>query len=128
MSPVQRPSELELQVLSVLWENGPLTARDVNERMPDGKTRAYTTVLSVLQGMERKGLVAHRSEGRTHVYRAKPTRERILGPMLRGLVRNVFGGSPSAVMQHLLEDTDVSDDEREAIRKLLDEEGGEVDP
>ena len=64
MSPVARPSELELQVLAVLWREGALTAREVSACMPDGKARAYTTVLSVLQVMEKKGLVKHRPDGR----------------------------------------------------------------
>ena len=49
------PSPLELQVLSVLWEHGDCTVRTVLENLPDGRDRAYTTALSVLQTMERKG-------------------------------------------------------------------------
>ena len=52
-----KPSDLEMQVLSVLWERGPSTAREVLEAMPDGKKRAYTSVLSVMQVMEKKGLL-----------------------------------------------------------------------
>ena len=52
----QRPSDLELQVLAVLWRRGPSTAREVMEALPDGKHRAYTTVLSVMQVMEKKEL------------------------------------------------------------------------
>ena len=63
-----KPSDLELQVLSVLWDHGPRTVREILERIPDGKERAYTTVLTILQGMSRKGLVTHTQEGAAHVY------------------------------------------------------------
>jgi len=116
----QKPSELETQVLSVLWERGPSTVRDVRGAMPDGKKRAYTTVLSVLQVMERKGLVKHRARGRAHVYEPAVTRSQVLHPMLRGLVENVFGGSASAAVQHLLQGSDVSEADMLEIRALLD--------
>ena len=53
-----QPAEFELQVLGVLWEHGPSTVREVLERLPDGKPRAYTSVLSVMQVMQKKGLLA----------------------------------------------------------------------
>ncbi len=116
-----KPSELELQVLSVLWERGPLTARETLAAMPDGKERAYTTVLSVLQGMEKKGLVRHTRRGTAHVYHPEVTRQQALGPILRRLVSHVFGGSPAAAMQQLLSETNVDDEELRRIRALIDQ-------
>lgn len=121
-----KPSDLELQVLSVLWQSGPSTAREVRQAMPDGKRRAYTTVLSVLQVMEKKGLVTHTSKGLAHVYRPAVTKRRVLRPLLRSLVTNVFGGSPALAMAHLLSETDVSDSELRQIRKLLKTHGGDA--
>ena len=63
-----RPSELELQILSVLWERGPLPIRAIREALPDGKDRAYTTVLTLVQIMEKKGSWATPSQGQAHVY------------------------------------------------------------
>ncbi|MBX7255839.1 MAG: BlaI/MecI/CopY family transcriptional regulator [Candidatus Hydrogenedentes bacterium] len=121
MKSASRPSELELQVLALMWENGPLTAREVSALMPDGKSRAYTTVLSVLQVMEKKGLVSHTQDGRANRYAAKAAKRAVLGPMLRQMVANVFGGSPSAAVQHLLQETKVSADELSEIRKVIAE-------
>ena len=121
MTNVPQPSDLELQVLSVLWKQGPSTVRDLLAVMPDGKERAYTTILSVMQVMEKKGFVRHTASGRTHVYRAIATRRKVLGPMLRGLVRNVFGGDPSLVVQQLVEETGLSAEDMVEIRKVLDE-------
>jgi BlaI family transcriptional regulator, penicillinase repressor len=116
-----QPSDMELQILSVLWEEGPSTVRDVLGALPDGKPRAYTTVLSMMQVMEKKGLLAHSVKGKTHIYRPRVKRQQVLGPMLQGIVQNVFGGKPSGVLQCLLEARGVSDEELDAIHRLIEE-------
>jgi predicted transcriptional regulator len=114
-----KPSDLEMQVLSVLWERGPSTAREVLEAMPDGKKRAYTSVLSVMQVMERKGLLAHTSKGTAHVYEPAVDRRDILQPFMRRLLTEVFGGRPAAFVQALLSETSVSDADLAEMRRLL---------
>ena len=116
-----KPSELELQVLSVLWERGPSTARQVLEAMPDGKARAYTTVLTVMQVMEKKRLLTHTRDGVAHVYRPAVSKRHVLRPLLRGLVDRIFGGSTSAAVQQLLAETDVTEADLARIRDLLRE-------
>ena len=118
-----RPSELELQVLSVLWERGPSTVREVLEAMPDGKRRAYTTILSVMQVMEKKGLLNHRRKGLAHVYRPRVRKGEILRPLMRGLLQNVFGGRPSEALQYLLTDADIDEAELNEIRRLIQQYG-----
>lgn len=115
-----QPSNLEMQVLSVLWARGPLGARQVLEELPDKKERAYTTVLSVMQVMEKKGLLRHETEGNRHIYAPRVKKSDVLGSFLRGLVSNVFGGSAANAMQHLLQTTPVSEDEIQEMRALLD--------
>ena len=117
------PSEFELQVLGVLWRDGPSTVRQILDRLPDGKKRAYTSVLSVMQVMEKKGLLAHEKVkgGLAHVYHAKVTQRKVMGPMMRGMVAKVFGGNPAAAFQQLLSETEVSTDEIAQIREMLDE-------
>ena len=116
-----RPSELELQVLGVLWDRGPSTVRDVMSAMPDGKRRAYTTVLSVLQVMEKKGLATHAVKGRAHLYRASVRRTRVVRPVLKDLVAHLFAGSTTAAVQQLLREGDVTPEDLDEIRRLLDE-------
>lgn len=123
--PTEKPSELELQVLSLLWRSRPMTAREVLEAMPDRKPRAYTTILSVMQVMEKKGLLKRDSQAVTHVWRPAVTRRQVLGPMLRAMVRNVFGGSASAVLQQLLSAESVDREELDEIRRVLDEHAAE---
>jgi len=127
MSP-KEPSRLELQVLSVLWERGRATVREVQEALPDGKTRAYTTVLTVLQVMEKKGLLTHVSEGNTHVYQPTTTRRQTIGPVLKNLVRQLFGGSPATVMQQLLAEHEVSPEELARLKQLIAEQEAKAQP
>jgi predicted transcriptional regulator len=119
--PQLEPSDLELQILSLLWANGPMTARQVLEGMPDGKRRAYTSILSAMQVMEKKGLLSHKAAGNMHVYRPKVERGRVLGRMLRRWVDQILGGEPAAAVQLLLQQTPVSAQELAEIRRLVDE-------
>jgi predicted transcriptional regulator len=122
ISTPKEPSRLEMQVLALLWERGPATVREVQEALPDGKTRAYTTVLTVLQVMEKKGLLTHVSQGNTHVYQPTTTRRQTLGPVLKNLVRQLFGGSPATAMQHLLAESEVSPEELAKLKQLIAEQ------
>ena len=114
-----RPSELELQILSVLWEQGPLPIRAIRQALPDGKLRAYTTVLTLTQILEKKGFVGHTVEGQAHVYHPLVTRRQVLRPLMRELLRNVFGGRPADVVQCLLDSSRLDEDELAQIRQAL---------
>ncbi len=116
-----KPSDLEMQILSVLWDRGASTAREVLEAMPDGKRRAYTSILSVMQVMEKKGLLKHTNRGVAHVYSPAMSKKKIIQPFMHKVVNEVFGGRPSAMMQALLTETPVSDDELARIHKLLEQ-------
>jgi len=113
------PSRLEMQVLSVLWKHGPCTVREVLGAMPDGKARAYTTILSVMQVMERKGLVSHVARGKAHVYASCMSRAKATGPLLRNLVKHVFGGSALAALQQFLSEAAVDRKELKEMRNLI---------
>ena len=89
--PIQ-PSNLELQALSVLWHEGPSTVSAVHESLPDGKDRAYTTVLTIMQNLERKNLVKRERVGRAHVYSATHTQQSIIRRATQDYLTNAFGG------------------------------------
>ena len=114
-----KPSDLEMQILSVLWDNGDSTAREVMEAIPDGKKRAYTSILSVMQVMEKKGLLKHKNRGTTHVYSPAADRNKIIQPFMRKILNEVFGGKPSAMMQALLTETSINDSEMKQIQKII---------
>jgi BlaI family transcriptional regulator, penicillinase repressor len=117
------PSDFELQILGTLWESGPATVRQVMARLGDGKERAYTSVLSVLQVMQKKGLLSADKEagGLAHVFRPLVSRKQVVGPLLRGLVAKVFGGRTHTAVQHLLDEDHVDRAEIERLRDLLDQ-------
>jgi BlaI family transcriptional regulator, penicillinase repressor len=114
-----KPSDLEMQILAVLWERGPSTTREVLEAMPDRKKRAYTSILSVMQVMEKKGLLTHTNKGTAHVYHPAVDRHKVLQPLMHRLLNQVFGGRPAAVMQALLNDASVSEADLDEMRRLL---------
>jgi len=118
----KKPSEFELQILGVLWERPGLTVRDVRDRLPDGKERAYTSVLSVMQVMRKKGLLEKEKNpagGGGDLWTAVVGRDEISRPILRRLTDQVFRGRPSLVMQQLLDAENLDPGEVEEIRKLL---------
>ena len=121
-----RPSELELQVLGVLWDRGPSPVREILEAMPDGKDRAYTTILSVLQVLEKKGLVRHTRQGQSNVYHPKLKRGQVLAPLMRDLLRNAFGGSPARALQSLLDGAEVKPEEIQEIRRVIERAESEI--
>ncbi len=119
----QQPSDLELQILSILWDRGTATVREILDALPDGKRRAYTSVLSVVQVMEKKGLVKRQRErtGLAHVYRAGVSQGRVVGPLLEGMVRKLFRGNPAAAVQQILTETKADAEQIEEVRRFLDE-------
>lgn len=116
------PSDLELQILATLWRRGPSTAREVLEDLPDQKQRAYTSVLSVMQVMQKKGLLTVSDRrGLANVFTPTATQKQTLTPILRAMVKRIFHGSPAAAMQHLLDADTVTDSDLAEMRRLLDE-------
>ncbi len=114
-----KPSDLEMQILSVLWDNGDSTVREVMGALPDGKKRAYTSVLSVMQVMEKKGLLKHKNRGTSHIYSPAVERKKIIQPFMRKVLNEVFGGKPSVLMQALLTETSINDNEMKEIQKII---------
>jgi BlaI family transcriptional regulator, penicillinase repressor len=117
--PISKPSEVELQVLKVLWRDGPCSVRDVQARMSDGKSRAYTTVLTTMQVMEKKGMLSHTRRGLAYIYSPAVSERKVTGNILRDLLRNVFS-SPTAVMQNLLSEGNISDEEAREIQTMIE--------
>ena len=87
---IATPTNLELQALTVLWALGEATVREVWESFPDGKERAYTTILTILQNLERKGLVRKKVKDRTNNYIPKGKKGLTLRPFLSGIVQRLF--------------------------------------
>lgn len=109
------PSERELDVLRVLWEIGTGSVRDVHDRLSPDLELAFNTVQTVLRNMEDKGLVGHRSEGRTFIYFPKHTREQVTSRFLT----KVFGGALDQFVLSMLQVADASPKELRELEDLI---------
>ena len=121
-----RPTNAELAILSVLWNRGPSTVREVHEALGEQRDAAvgYTTVLKLLQIMTDKKLVKRDTRARTHVYAAAVSEATTRGHLLSDLVDRAFGGSSLALVLQALSTTRATPAELEQIRRLLDERKG----
>lgn len=113
------PSKLELQALSVLWKNGPSTVADVLQSLPDGKERAYTTVLTILQKLERKKLVTTIRSAKAHLYKANCQLNHIIQPIIDELVLHAFGGRLSEAVLAILSTGSLTLEEKQTIERQL---------
>ena len=116
---VQLPTEAELEILNVLWANGPSTVRDVHTL--GGKATGYTTVLKQMQVMVEKGLLERCERFRSHVYEARIAKERTQQQLTRNLVQRAFDGSAKNLVLGALSSQKVSPEELKEIREMLDE-------
>jgi len=117
---IHRLGDLQLQILRILWERGEASVADVLDNL-NGSELAYTTVATMLRKMETRGLVAHRAEGRSFVYRPKVKAEDISHRMSNHLVDRLFEGSLFDAVNHLLTTREVSREELAKIEQLIAE-------
>jgi predicted transcriptional regulator len=113
--------ELQYAIMRVLWEEGEATVARVQERLAAGETheRALTTIATMLTKMEKKGVVAHRSEGRIFVYRAVVQEDAVRRSMVSELTERLFGGDYGALVSHLLDEQDIDKAELQRLRSLV---------
>jgi len=114
------PTERELQALKVLWQLGEATVREITAAIHErGDELAYTTVLSLLQVMEQKGLVGHTATGKVYSYFAKADRDRTFQRLARGFLERVFDGSLDEYVLHALEARRLSPEELRRLEQLI---------
>lgn len=116
-----KPTQAELEILSVLWEKETATVREVHERLNAQKPTGYTTVLKLLQLMDEKNLVERDKANRAHVYRAKIKQSDTGRQMLGDVLQKVFGGSALKLVQQVLENETTSKEELKEIRRMIQE-------
>jgi BlaI family penicillinase repressor len=114
-----RLGDLQLRIMKILWAREEATVADVFEELGKGADLAYTTVATMLRKMEGRGLITHRSEGRSFVYRAKVASEAVSRSMIDHLVDRMFEGNLTAAVNHLLTTRDVSRAELKELERLI---------
>jgi len=115
----EQPTAGELEVLKVLWDRGPSTVREVMDVLNAVRPRAYTSVMSLLNVMTDKKLLAREARGRAFVYKPRTDRGRTLGRMVGDLLGRAFEGSTTQLVAHLLDQTKPSAAELEEIRRTI---------
>ena len=114
-----RFTDRELDIIEVLWRQGPSTVAEVREALDDDL--AYNTVLTMLRVLEEKGHVARELEGRAHRYHPTVERAHASRSALERVTERLFGGSAAAVLLELVGRGGLDDEELRQMRDLLDE-------
>jgi predicted transcriptional regulator len=115
-------TDRQFAALAVLWERGPLTVRELMAHLPRGQRQPYTTVLGLLQNMEKAGLVRHVEEGQAYRYVPALTRREATGTLLRDFVARFFRGSAEALVLGLVDARELSPGELGEIEARLNQD------
>ena len=117
--------ELQLAIMRVLWEEGEATVSRVHEALPADKSRALTTIATMLTKMEKKGVVKHRTEGRQFVYLPTVSEDAVTRSMVADLTQRLFSGNVTELVSHLLQDQEIDGEELGRLRALIAQRAAE---
>ena len=115
-----RLGDLQLRIMKVLWERRGSSVAEVLDALDDSDASlAYTTIATMLRKMEVRGLVSHRTEGRSFIYAPQVEEGDVSRSMANHLVDRLFEGSLFDAVSHLLTTREVSKDELKQLEKLI---------
>ncbi len=123
--PSTQPTEVELQILRILWEHGPSTAREIHNQLSGARETNYSTTVKMLSVMLDKKLVKRDETVRPQVYRTATTQGRTQERMLKDLIQKAYDGSVGSLVMQALSSQKSSPDELAEIRRLLNELEGD---
>jgi predicted transcriptional regulator len=115
------PSHAELEILRILWKNGPQTVRDVHTALGRIRPVGYTTVLKTMQLMAEKGLVTRDESERSHVYSAALPEQSVKRRLVSDLLERAFDGSAAQLVMQALSEKTASPEDIRKIRQMLKE-------
>lgn len=115
------PTELELEILKILWDDSPLPVRDVRARLETqaGRPLAHSSVITMLNIMHRKGFVRRKRDGKSFLFSPKLKKDAVAGNIVGDVLSRVFEGSASELVLNLLETADLDAEELTELRKLI---------
>lgn len=120
MNNKQKPTESELEILQILWHNGPSSVRSVNDLISAHRDVGYTTTLKLMQIMNEKELTTRDTAKRTHIYSANVEESKIKSGLLDSFIKTAFRGSASSLVMQALGQTQTSKDELKQIKSLIE--------
>jgi BlaI family transcriptional regulator, penicillinase repressor len=118
--PLHRLGDLQLRILKVLWAHPQASVAEVHAALP-GERLAHTTIATMLRKMEARGLVSHRAEGRTFLYRAAVEARHVSSGLTDHLVDRLFEGRLADIVSHLLSTREVNREELTRLEQLIAE-------
>jgi BlaI family transcriptional regulator, penicillinase repressor len=123
----EHPTELELEILKVLWRESPLPVREVRARLESeaGRPLAHSSVITMLNIMHRKGFLKRRKVSNAFHFSPKVKKESVTGRMMGDLLSRAFDGSPAAMVLNLIETVDLDADELKELRRLINQKSKE---
>lgn len=117
---ISRPTDGEMAILQILWQQGPCSVREVHEALyPEGKV-AYTTTLKLMQIMVEKGSAIRNTDQRTHIYQANVAEKTAKQTLVNQLVNLAFQGSSSKLVMQVLGNQNASPEELQQIKDMID--------
>lgn len=120
-----KPTDAELEILRILWSNGPSTVRNVNVELNEKREVGYTTTLKQMQIMIDKGLLSRKKSGKTHIYEAKATETITQKKLVEKLLDTAFQGSAMKLVMQALGNRKSTAEELQEIKNFIHKlEGG----
>ena len=113
--PPRLMTQVELELMTHLWELGEATVREIAQRLPPGRDLAYTSVATMMRVLEGKRMVRSERRGRAHVFRPRIAKGVYQSRSVKDLVERVFDGMPTALVARLLDDDGLSREDLERI-------------
>ena len=114
-----RPTDSELEILQLLWEHGPMTVRELNDKLNEERKVGYTTSLKMMQIMTEKGLLSRDTGERSHVYSPLLRAEEVQSSMLNHVLKTAFKGNRSRLVMQALGMHHASPEEISELKSLL---------
>ena len=105
--------------MKAVWSRGHATVRDVYEALLEERKIAYTTVMTMMNVLEKKGHLRKKAEGRSFLYRPTRPQRQVVGSMVREFVQRVFGGSAAPLLAHLLDEERLTPEDLDALAKRI---------
>ena len=115
-----QPTEVEMQILRILWELGPSPVRDIHKRLEAAKGTSYSTTVKMLAVMLQKGLVKRDEKAQPHIYRPVLTRTKAGKQMIDDLIEKVYDGSAMSLVLQALSSSQATKEELDEVRQILD--------
>jgi predicted transcriptional regulator len=120
MSSKLQPTDGELEILQILWLDGPSSVREINDQLNEKRDVGYTTTLKIMQIMLEKGILTRNAESRSHIYKANIPESNVKTNMVNELINQAFHGSAFKMVMQALGNNKTTTEELKDIKDLID--------